>query len=392
MIGSLFLDPVTAGPLWARWWTAADQPDRRGFRLARVCTPDGDAPVVWREQQLSPFAVLSTVERADAGAEVAAELEGANSDGRRPILLVPPIAGAFPFLLRDMAAVLAIERRVHILEWVNPRRIPESCGPFSLDEQVETIVAAAQVLGPDAHWIGVCQAGPALLIAAAIAPAPPLSATIIGSPIDVDAAPSPIAALIRSRPIDYYRNQLLRRPAGRRVYPAESQRAALYGTLASQSPDEHELARLVRRDSGDDPRAAPFIELVTSLMDQPAELYLDTLERVFLTPDGPCAGFRYRGQAAEAKSLRRMPLLTLEGSDDLIAAPGQTSAALRMFPGLKSVLRRSEVIAGTGHFGLFYGESWRNRAAPIVLEFLDEVDALASKARVRRRAGRGTGA
>ncbi len=94
----------------------------------------------------------------------------------------------------------------------------------------------------------------------------------------------------------------------------------------------------------------------------------------------------YRGQTAEAKALRRMPLLTLEGENDLIAAPGQTSAALRMIPGLKSVLRRTEVIPDTGHFGLFYGESWRNVAAPIVLKFLDEVDARADKAHGRRRA------
>lgn len=373
MIGSLFLDPVTAGPLWARWWVAANQPDRHGFRLARVRVGDRAAPVIWREQAISPFAILSTVERANHTAKHSDDGDGPTA--RRPVLLVPPIAGGFPFLLRDVAATLVADRAVHIIEWINPRRIPETAGPFGLDEQVDTIVAAAGMVDEEAHWLAVCQAGPATLIGAAIAPEQPLSVSLIGSPIDVSRAASPIAKLIRSRPFDYYRGQILRRPAGRCVYPAESQRAALYGTLASQSPDEHELARLVRRDSGSDPRAAPFLELVTSLMDQPAELYLETLQRMFLAPEGPCAGFTYRGRGADPKVLRRTPLLTLEGEKDLIAAPGQTAAAHDLVPGARAVPRRAEVVSGVGHFGLFYGEGWRTGAAPRLKEFLNAVEA-----------------
>lgn len=369
MLGSLFLDPATAGPLWARWWVAADQPDRRSFRLVRAPTETGPAPLLWREQALTPFAVLSTVERR------ATASDGDVREACADVLLIPPIAGGFPFILRDMAAVLAARRTVHVIEWVNPRRIAGNAGPFGIAEQVETVAMAAAALARPAHWIAVCQAGPAALIAAAGGPTPPRTVTVIGAPVDVDAAPSPIAALIRSHPRAFYERQLIRRPSGRQVFPAESQRAALYGMMASQSPERHEFARLIRHDSGADPRALPFLELVTSLMDQPAELYMQTIDRVFLAPSAPCAGLEHRGAPVDPGALAATPLLTIEGEADLVAAPGQTAAALALFPAARAALRRGVVIEGTGHFGLFYGAAWRRSVAPRVFDFLAAFDA-----------------
>lgn len=363
MIGSLFLDPATAGPLWARWWGSARQPARRGFRLRRAPRELGGHPLLWRERRLSPFVVLSSVARADISAQAA------------PVLLTPPLAGGFAFLLRDVVAALAADRPVHVIEWMNAAHVPAGAGEFGFDDQTRMVMRAADMIGAPAHWIAVCQAGPAALIAAAARAAAPVSITLIGAPIDPLAAPSVTSNLIRSHPRDYYASRLVRRPSGRLVYPAETLRAALYGVLVSQSPTKHELARLIRDNGGFDATSAPFVELVTALMDQPGKLFLDTLDRVYLDPRGPCAGLLVDGRRVDPSRLAETPILAIEGEADMVSAPGQTAAALTLFPGRDGVRREAALIPNTGHFGLFYGPAWRRTIAPLARRFIAEAEA-----------------
>lgn len=373
MQGALFFDPATAGALWLRWAPSADQPDLRSFELDGVESVDGPVSVRQRAEALSPFVRLTSLQRSDSG--------GAGP----PVLLTPPMAGGFPFILRDMAAALVQSRPVHVIEWLNARRIPEEAGRFGFDDQVEAIAAAAERIDQPAHWIAVCQAGPPSALAAATTAArggacAPLSLTVVGAPMDADAAPSSVAAMIRRRDRRFYEAQLRRRApprtggAGRWVYPAEAQRAAVYATLAAQSPREHEFARLIRDNGGADPDRVSFLDMATSLMDLPAEQFIEALERVYLAPEGPCAGLSLRGAAVDPTALAETPLMTIAGGKDQVASPGQVAAALSVFPAAPGVARRSLVAEEAGHFGLFYGPRWREEVAPALSAFLSDVE------------------
>lgn len=372
MFDSLLFHPTTAPALWRAWSHAGAQPARRDFELDVIDTQDGQAPARWSEQPLSPFAVLSQVERADAPPS-------------RQVLLVPPLAGGFPFILRDVAATMARAARVAVVEWINARFAPSREGAFDFDDQVAVIVEALDRLGPETHLMALCQAGPAALIAAAAAQAAPRSVSLIAAPIDPAAAPSAMSKQICARGLAFYQGQLTPRltPDGgqRLVYPAESQMALLIATLGAQSPERDEFSRMilesVEATSRGEQDGPDFLERISSFMDLPGEFFVDSLERMYLAPTGPAGGFHWRGEPCDPARLEDTSLFVVEGSRDLVASPGQGRPALTLAPSGGRALRRARLERGAGHFGLFNGRRWRESVSPWLEDALDEVEALA---------------
>ena len=232
--------------LWRRSVVGADQPARRDFALSSVQTPDGPAPLARSEKALSAFATLSTFTRSDCAPT-------------RRILLAPPASGAFAFLLRDMVADLAVDAEVSVLEWTNARWAPSSAGTFDYDAQISAIADALRVIGDRAHLIGVCQAGPACLAAAAGAASDdaalqPMSLSLLGAPLDPISKPSPFTEKIRARGLDAFAAMTRRRihqsrGVDRVVYPAETQLSLFLSSLAQQSMRRDELPRMIVADA-----------------------------------------------------------------------------------------------------------------------------------------------
>ncbi len=393
MLTSLFLHPEMVLPLWRRALVGARQPARVDFRLTEVAR-DGRARRVARDEcELGPMAVLSRFELLD---EV-----GAPAPALPELLLIPPMAGGFPFILRDVAAWFLGRARVHVLEWINVRERPEA-GPFLVDDQTEAVGRALAKIGRPAHVAGFCQAGFAAVAAcafaaaggwpaaAAAAPAP-LSLTLVASPIDARAAPSAVGERIAGRGVDLFRS----RRGGRRdpetgiergVYPAEVQLGVVMNTIAAQNPETHEFSRLILRDEGENPRAAPFLEMATALMDLPWEHFRDTLERIYFD-DGPVARrLRLRERPAPLSKLDATPVLVVEGARDALVAPGQCAAIFDALPAADPALRRRVVVEEAGHFGLFYGDRWRAETAPAMAALIEDAEARASAAAGPRRA------
>ena len=77
-------------------------------------------------------------------------------------------------------------------------------------------------------------------------------------------------------------------------------------------------------------------------------------------------------QDVDFSAIRRTALMTIEGEQDDIAAPGQTRAAHRLCPNIPASMRSSLTIEGAGHFSLFHGRTWREKILPEVNGFIGE--------------------
>jgi len=113
----------------------------------------------------------------------------------RRILLVAPMSGHYATLLRKTVVSLLPEAEVYITDWHNARDIPVSAGKFDVEDYTAYCVDFMRHLGPDLHVIAVCQPAPLVLAATAYlaeedASAQPRTLTLIGGPIDPDAAPT----------------------------------------------------------------------------------------------------------------------------------------------------------------------------------------------------------
>ncbi|MEM6490637.1 MAG: hypothetical protein AAF684_01855, partial [Pseudomonadota bacterium] len=128
-----------------------------------------------------------------------------------------------------------------------------------------------------------------------------------------------------------------------------------------------------------------FYDEYLSVMDIPADFYLETLDIVFkryLIADGE---YVWRGQRVAPETITTTALLTVEGALDDISAPGQTLAAHTICAGLPQEKRAHLLQDGVGHYGIFNGRRWRENIAPTIGAFIKDHDP--SQGRVARMFG-----
>ena len=156
---------------------------------------------------------------------------------------------------------------------------------------------------------------------------------------------------------------------GRLVYPARLQLMALLSYLARHLNQGGELLHKARHDDGADPRSFPFLDLYTSIMDIDAKHFIENIDRVFHAGALPAGSLRFGGDPVEPRAIRHTALLTVEGRDDDIAAPGQTCAAHALCAELPAHLHKKRVVSGAGHFSLFHGSVFRREVLPVLRDF-----------------------
>ena len=79
---------------------------------------------------------------------------------RRPqpkLLIVAPMSGHYPTLLRGTVQTFLPNHDVYMTEWADARMVPVSEGRFDLDDYIDYIISMLHVLGGDAHVVAVCQ-------------------------------------------------------------------------------------------------------------------------------------------------------------------------------------------------------------------------------------------
>ena len=295
------------------------------------------------------------------------------------VLVLAPMSGHFATLLRATVRTLVPEHDVHITDWVNARDVPLSAGNFDFDDYTDYVMRFLRVMGPGSHAVAVCQPAVAGLAATALMaedgdPATPRSLTLMAGPIDTRISPTRVNELAASRPISWFENNLIQSVpwrfagAGRRVYPGMLQLTA----FMSMNLDRHILAQMaqyraiVTGDATASQAHRAFYDEYFSVMDLPADFYLQTVRRVFQDHDLPLGRLRWRDRAVRPDAIRDTALLTVEGERDDICAIGQTRAALDLCTGLRPELKRHHLQNGAGHYGVFSGRRWVGEVYPVL--------------------------
>lgn len=302
----------------------------------------------------------------------------------RKIMLVAPMSGHYATLLRSTVASLLPDADVYVTDWHNARDIPVSAGKFDIEDYTLYLVDFLRALGPDTHVIAVCQPAPLTLAATAYLAgedpdAQPRSLTLIGGPIDPDAAATEVTDFGRRVTMGQLEQTVIQRVgfkykgAGRLVYPGLMQLQSFMSMNAERHSKAfaEQIMRVARGEASDHDAHNRFYDEYLAVMDMTAEFYLSTVERIFKNREIAKNEFTVAGKKVDIGAITQVAVKTVEGANDDISAPGQCVAALKLLTGLPDDKKASHLEPGAGHYGIFAGKSWRLNIRPLVLNFID---------------------
>jgi poly(3-hydroxybutyrate) depolymerase len=299
------------------------------------------------------------------------------------VLLVAPLSGHFATLLRGTVETMLPDHDIYLTDWINARNVPLRYGRFDLDDHIDLMMAFMRRLAPDLNVVAVCQPSVPVLAATALMAqaderAQPQSLVLMGGPIDTRANPTQVSRFAEAHSLPWLERHVIdtvpmRHPgAFRRVYPGFLQLAGFLSMNLDRHVNAHvELFRhLVEGDGESATATRKFYDEYASVMDLPADFYLQTIDRVFHRRDLAHGSFLSRGRLVEPGAIERTAVFMVEGENDDICAVGQTAAAKGLLTGLPEAKKPHYVQPGVGHYGVFNGSRWRNAIYPKVREFI----------------------
>ena len=121
---------------------------------------------------------------------------------------------------------------------------------------------------------------------------------------------------------------------------------------------------LVTGDTEAYEKGRAFYDEYNAVLDLPAEFYLETVRTVFQEQLLAKGQLHVRGERVDVGAIRTTALLTVEGANDDICAPGQTVAAHDLCRGLPRHKKAHHLQAGAGHYGVFSGRRWEREIYP----------------------------
>jgi poly(3-hydroxybutyrate) depolymerase len=340
--------------------------DRPAFGIDSVTVGNREVAVHERAALTTPFGTLLHFKK---------DIEAAQPR----VLLVAPLSGHFSTLLRGTVRTMLPEHDVYITDWHNVRDVALMHGRFGFDEYIEYLIRFLEAIGPRGHVVAVCQPCVAALVATAVMAqtgnsAQPRSMTLMAGPIDTRVNPTKVNDLAKSKPIDWFEQNLiatvpLRYPgAFRKVYPGFVQLAAFMSMNIERHLKAHRelYDNLAKGELEKAQVTKAFYDEYFAVLDLSAEFYLETVRLVFQDHALPAGVLEYRGERVEPRAIKRTMLLTVEGERDDICAVGQTAAAHDLCSGLRPYLKRHHMQPGVGHYGVFSGNRWNNQIYPLL--------------------------
>lgn len=302
----------------------------------------------------------------------------------RKILLVAPMSGHYATLLRSTVASLLPDADVFVTDWHNARDIPVSEGKFDIEDYTLYLAEFMKALGPDTHVIAICQPAPLTLAATAYLAAEdpeaqPKSLVLIGGPVDPDAAATEVTDFGRRITMGQLEHIAIQRVgfqhkgAGRLVYPGLLQLQSFMAMNSERHSKafSEQIMRAARGEASDHDAHNRFYDEYLAVMDMTAEFYLSTVERIFKNREIATNSFVVAGRKVDIGAITKVSVMTVEGANDDISAPGQCVAALKMLTGLSDDKKGQHLEPDAGHYGIFAGKSWRLNIRPLVLNFID---------------------
>ena len=303
------------------------------------------------------------------------------------VLVVAPLSGHHSTLLRDTVRTLLQDHKVYITDWVDARMVPAEDGAFHLDDYINYVQDFIRKVGPDVHVISVCQ--PTVPVLAAVSlmasrgEATPRSMTMMGGPIDARKSPTAVNNLAMNKSYEWFENNVIYRVppnypgAGRPVYPGFLQHTG----FVAMNPDRHATSHydyfldLVRGDDDSAESHRDFYDEYNAVLDMPAEYYLDTIKTVFqdfalVNGTWKVANPKGKLELVKPQDIKTTALLTVEGELDDISGAGQTRAAQELCAGIPKTRKKHYDVVGAGHYGIFSGRRWREKAYPEIRAFI----------------------
>jgi len=309
------------------------------------------------------------------------------------VLLVAPMSGHYATLLRGTVEALLPHHNVFITDWEDARQVPQADEMFNLDTYISYLRDFMSLLGPETHVIAVCQ--PTVPVLAAVSlmasdndPNQPLTMTLMGGPVDTRISKTTVTELAETRPLKWFEKSVIYDVpfyypgAYRRVYPGFLQ---LTGFM-SMNLDRHVgsymkfYTHLVQGDGESAESHRKFYNEYLSVMDIPAEFYLQTIETVFMRQLLPRGLMKWRdpvtGQLVDVRpqDIAHTALLTIEGELDDISARGQTTAAHEICHALPQRKQYHHFQLECGHYGIFNGKRWREQIMPRIRHVIRHFD------------------
>jgi poly(3-hydroxybutyrate) depolymerase len=209
--------------------------------------------------------------------------------------------------------------------------------------------------------------------------AQPRSLTLIGGPIDPDAAATDVTDFGRRITMGQLEQMAIQRVGfkykgvGRLVYPGLLQLQSFMSMNAERHSKafSEQILRVARGEASDHDAHNRFYDEYLAVMDMTAEFYLSTVERIFKNREIARNEFTVAGKKVDIGAITRVAVKTVEGEKDDISAPGQCVAALKLCTGLPDSKKAWHLEPEAGHYGIFAGKSWRLNIRPLVLNFID---------------------
>lgn len=298
------------------------------------------------------------------------------------MLVVAPMSGHYATLLRGTVQDLLPHYDVYITDWVNIREVPLSKGVFGLEEYIEYCIDYMELLGPDLHVMAVCQ--PAVPVMAAVAlmsedksKHSPKSMILIGGPIDTRQSPTDVNLFATQRDLQWFEQFMITRVPiqypgfMREVYPGFLQLTGFMAMNPNRHIGEH-LKLFYHLVEGDGESAGAhkrFYNEYLSVMDLPAEFYLETIKAVFLEHALPQGKLQYHGRNVNPAAINSTAVMAIEGEKDDISGIGQTKAALDLCTNLSPTKKKYHMQKDVGHYGAFNGSRFRNQIVPEIVKF-----------------------
>jgi len=349
-----------------------------------VAKPDWNINTVPAEDGRDHVVKIEKLVEKPFGDLIQFRVQGRTPKIQRQVLLVAPMSGHYATLLRSTVASLLPDCEVFITDWHNARDIPVSAGKFDIEDYTLYLAEFIEKLGPAVNVIAVCQPAPLTLAATAYLAeknpeAQPRSLTLIGGPIDPDAAATDVTDFGRRVTMGQLEQSMIQQVGfnhtgvGRKVYPGLLQLAS----FISMNADSHmqsfvdQVLRTAKGEASEHDRHNRFYDEYLAVMDMTAEFYLSTVERIFKSREIARNDFTVAGTKVDIGKITSVPVKTVEGDKDDISAPGQCVAALDLLTGLPEDLKFHHLEPDAGHYGIFAGKSWRTNIRPLVLEFID---------------------
>jgi poly(3-hydroxybutyrate) depolymerase len=159
-------------------------------------------------------------------------------------------------------------------------------------------------------------------------------------------------------------------------------------SFISMNADRHskafldQIMRVASGEASDHDAHNRFYDEYLAVMDMTAEFYLSTVERIFKNREIARNAFVVAGKQVDIGKITDIAVMTVEGAQDDISAPGQCVAALDLLTGLPDSRKQQHLEPGAGHYGIFAGKSWRLNIRPLVLGFIDRASGTPVKPKI----------